>query len=154
ATERVGLEHAEELRLELRRHLPDLVEEERAAVREVEEALLEVARVGERALLVAEEETLEELLGNGAAVEVDERAFGARALRMEVARHDLLVRAGLALEQHGGGAALGGLLETLERLHEAGARTDHFGRTAALAVVLHLALQLRVLDRTLHHHAE
>ena len=67
-----ALEHAQELGLELQRHLPDLVQEQRAGVREIEQALLEVLGVGESTLLVAEELALQQVLGDGAAVEVDE----------------------------------------------------------------------------------
>ena len=61
ALERALLEHAQQLGLRLGRHVADLVEEDRAAVRGLEAA--DAARVGagERALLVAEELALEEL---------------------------------------------------------------------------------------------
>ena len=54
AAERLFLEHAEQLGLEGRRHLADFVEEHRALVGLLEQAPLLLARVGERALLVAE----------------------------------------------------------------------------------------------------
>ena len=73
------LEHAQQLRLGGRPHLADLVEEERALVRQLELAELLRVRVGERAALVAEELALEQRLGDGGAVERDERLARARA---------------------------------------------------------------------------
>src|SRR5438105_4108716 len=55
ALERPLFEEPQELRLEPERHLGDLVQEDRAAARELEEPLLLLLRVRERALLVAEE---------------------------------------------------------------------------------------------------
>src|SRR5439155_7220445 len=52
AFEGLLLQKAEELRLERRRHLADLVEESGAAVGELEEALLALLGIGERAALV------------------------------------------------------------------------------------------------------
>ena len=64
---------------------------------------------GERALLVAEELGLEQVLGNRRAVDRDKRAVGARAERVQRAREQLLAGAALAFEQHrrvGAGRAL------------------------------------------------
>ena len=55
AHEGAGLEHAQQLDLQLERHLGDLVEEQRAAVGALEEALVLAVGAGEAALLVAEE---------------------------------------------------------------------------------------------------
>ena len=73
------LEHAQELDLQLDRHLADLVEEQRAAVRLHEETRAAVG-VGERAAHVTEQLALEERLGDGAAVDGDERPLRAPAL--------------------------------------------------------------------------
>src|SRR6202030_1249054 len=62
------LQHAEELHLHLGADLADLVEEQRAALGLLEEAALLRARTGEAASLVAEELTLEDGLGERAAV--------------------------------------------------------------------------------------
>ncbi len=80
APDRARLEDAKELGLHRGVHLRDLVEEERALVRELEAAGPALERAGERALLVAEDLALEERLGNGRAVDGDERAR-ARAAR-------------------------------------------------------------------------
>ena len=64
AAELALLEDAEELGLDAGRHLADLVEEERAAVGELEAARAAVAGAGEGAALVAEELALEQVLGH------------------------------------------------------------------------------------------
>src|SRR5262245_54390515 len=63
ALETARLQDAQQLGLQLGLELADLVEEERAAVGELEPAALALARAGERALLVAEELALEQRLG-------------------------------------------------------------------------------------------
>ena len=55
ALELAELEHAEQLALDLRSDLADLVEEQRAAVRELEPPLLLLVGAGEGALLVPEQ---------------------------------------------------------------------------------------------------
>jgi hypothetical protein len=73
AADRALLDHLEELGLERLGREADLVQEEGPAVRGLEEPGLGLARVGERAPLVAEELGLEQGLGDGRAVDVDER---------------------------------------------------------------------------------
>src|SRR5581483_3745659 len=73
AVDLVLLEDAEQLRLEPELHLADLVEEDRAAVRELELADLPADRARERAALVAEELALEEVARQRGAVDGDER---------------------------------------------------------------------------------
>ena len=68
------LQHPQQLGLQPQRHLADLVEQDRAAVRQLEQALAPGARAGERAALVAEELGLQELGRNRRAVDLDERA--------------------------------------------------------------------------------
>jgi hypothetical protein len=57
-------------------------------------------RAGERALGVAEQLALEQVVGDRAAVDRDERPGGAAAL-VQRPRHQLLAGAGLAADQHG-----------------------------------------------------
>ena len=70
---RLLLEHLQQLRLHLQIHVADLVEKQRASVRDLEEALLRRDRAGERAALVAEQLRLEQLLRQPGAVQIDER---------------------------------------------------------------------------------
>src|SRR5690606_32634950 len=83
ALETLLLEKTQQLRLEGRDHLADLVEEYRAAVGALQEAALLHARVGERAPLVTEQLALEQLLRQRRAGDVHERTRGAAAAVMD-----------------------------------------------------------------------
>ena len=82
------------------RHVRDLVEEERAAVGELEAADAVGLRVGERALHVAEQLALEHALGEPARVDGDERPRRARRRGVQPARDELLAGAVLAGDEH------------------------------------------------------
>ncbi len=90
--------HAQQLGLHGERHVANLIEKERAAMRLLELARVPLRRAGEGALLVAEKLALNQLGGNGRAVERDERPRGAVALLVQRARHQLLARAGFAVD--------------------------------------------------------
>jgi len=62
---RVTLEHGQELALQGERQQADLIEEDRAAVRGLEQTRLRMPRVGERAALVTEQLRLEQRIGDG-----------------------------------------------------------------------------------------
>jgi hypothetical protein len=79
AQEAAGLEHAQQLDLQLERHLGDLVEEQRAAVRALEEARMVAVGTGEAALLVAEDLAFHEVGRDGAAVDREEWVAAPRA---------------------------------------------------------------------------
>ena len=79
------LQHAEQLHLHRRAGGADFVEEDRAAVGLQELAHLVAGRAGERAGDVAEQLAFEQVLGQGAAGDFDERPF-ARLLRRWIAR--------------------------------------------------------------------
>ena len=102
-------EHAQQLRLQQRRQLANLVEEERAAVGHLEQALLHGLGVGEGAFLVAEEFGFHQRLGNGRAVDGDERLVLAAALVMDGFGDEVFAGAALALHQDGGRLAGGDL---------------------------------------------
>src|SRR5690606_23368371 len=122
--QRALLQDPQELHLGRERQLADLVEEERALVRLLEEPSLVGDRVGERAAPVAEELALEERLGDRAAVHGHEAPLLAGAAYVERAGHELLARAALALDQHR--RRVGGRL--LDRAVDAGHRlalADH-----------------------------
>src|SRR4051812_13631252 len=57
---------------------------------------------GKRALDVSEELTLDQTGGDGAAVDLDQRARAARSAIVDRARYQLLARAGLACYQNCG----------------------------------------------------
>ena len=71
-THLVLLQDAQELDLQARRHVADLVEQQSAAIGGLEQALVGADRAGEGAFLVAEELRFEQVLGHGAAVDGDE----------------------------------------------------------------------------------
>ena len=87
------LQRAQQLDLRVERQLADLVEEQRAAVGLLELADAPVDGAGERALLVAEQDALDQVLGDGAAVDGDERPGLALALALDGARDQLLADA-------------------------------------------------------------
>src|SRR5437016_5657698 len=95
------LEHAQELRLEVERQVTDLVEEQGAAVRELETADPSRDGTGEGAALVAEELALQEAGGDGGAVELDERATAPGAERVDQAADQLLASSRLAPDEDG-----------------------------------------------------
>ncbi len=67
------LQHAQDLGLGLQAHVADFVEEDRAAVRQLELAAAVGHRAGERAAHVTEQLALDQLLGNRGAIDLDER---------------------------------------------------------------------------------
>src|SRR5690606_37917712 len=89
------LQDPQELRLERKRHLRDLVQEEGAAIRELEASGSRPGRPGEGALLVAEDLALDQRFGDRRRVDGDERAVAAAAQGMDRARHHLLARPAL-----------------------------------------------------------
>ena len=113
-SKRALLQHAQELGLQLGLELADLVEEEGAAVGELDAAAPARGGAGEGALLVAEQLALEQRLAERRAVDRDERARRARAPVVDGARRDLLAGAALAEQQHGRVGARD-LLECLDR---------------------------------------
>ncbi len=94
------LEDAEELRLDRERHVADLVEEDGAARRLLEEPELHLVGPGEGALLVPEELALEERLRERGAVDSEEGLLAARGARVDRVRDDLLPGPRLAEDEH------------------------------------------------------
>src|SRR6202035_5907370 len=106
ALEGALLEDAEDLRLDGERQLANLVEQEGAALRELEAAGLSAVGAGEGPLLVPEELVLHQRLGDGRAVDGDERPRPAGGEGVQGAGGELLARAALAGQEHravGGG---------------------------------------------------
>ena len=99
--ERALLQHAQELDLQRGGHVADLVEEERAAVGDLEQARLILHRAGERAADVTEQRALEQVVVERGAVLHDERLLRARPVIVDRARDQLLAGAALAVDEHG-----------------------------------------------------
>ena len=117
------LQDAQELALEQEGHGGDFVEEERAAVCDLEEALLVGIGAREGSLHVAEHLALEQVLGQGGAVDGHPRLVGARGVLVDGLRDHFLARAGLAVDQYGGGGG-GDLLDHVAHLRHEGRRAD------------------------------
>ena len=111
ALERLLLEKPQQLRLERRHHLADLVEKHRPAIGRFEQAALLPIRARERAALVAEQLAFEQGLGQRRAGDVHERTDGARAGVVEDLRREILPGAALARQQHRRGGARRNLLQ-------------------------------------------
>src|SRR5215510_699253 len=101
AQEGLVVEETEELRLTGEWHLPDLVEEEGAAVRHLREAPARADGPREGATLVAEQLALEQALRDGGAVDLDEGPLAARPLDVEKSCHQLLAGAALPCDEGG-----------------------------------------------------
>ena len=76
-------QHAQQPRLQVRRHVADLVQEQRAAFGLLEAPAPLRLRTGERAALVAEQLRFQQLLRNRRGVDRDERLRGTRAVTMQ-----------------------------------------------------------------------
>ena len=94
------LNGAQELDLRGRRQFADFVEEKRAAGGLDEFAGVPLGGAGERALLVAEQNRLDQIFRHRAAIDRDERLAPPLARAMDGARHQFLADAGLARDQH------------------------------------------------------
>src|SRR5712692_5204810 len=94
------LDRAQQLHLHGERQVGHLVEEQRAPVRRLEEALAVFGGAGERAFLVAEELAVHQGFRDGAAIDRHERLVAARAVLMDEARVELLAAARLPGDVH------------------------------------------------------
>ena len=95
------LQHAQQHDLGLGGQLADLVEEDRAAVGQLEATLAPLQGPGERALLVTEQLRRDERRRNRRAIHGDESPGGAWRSLVDRPGDELLARAGLAGDQHG-----------------------------------------------------
>ena len=83
-----------------------------------------LGRAGEGALLVAEQDRLHEIVGDGAAIDRDERLGAPLALAVDGARDQFLADAGFALDQHRDGGGRGLLGGAQHALHARAAGDD------------------------------
>ncbi len=135
------LEHPQQLGLQVRRHLADLVEQQRAALRHFEQAFLVQRGAGERAFLVAEQLGLDEIFWNRGAVDLDERSLQPLAVVVHRIGDELLAGAVLTLNQDVGFAG-GHAFHQLEQVLHLLALADH---VLKLVAILQLGFQLLVL---------
>ena len=121
---------AEELGLDRQGELADLVEEEGAAVGELEAAAPLLLGPGEGSALVAEELALDDGLGQRGAVDRDEGALGAARALVEGAGDELLARSALAGDEHGRLGARDSVYQGEELAHRGRAADDGGGGPA------------------------
>src|SRR5262245_59961602 len=96
------LQHAQELALLTERHVADLVEEERAAVGELETPDACALGIGECTARVAEELALEDAVGQPARIDRDERTIRARRCGVQQSCDQLLARTVLTAHEYRG----------------------------------------------------
>ena len=131
------LDRAEQLGLDVRLQLADLVEEQRAAVGQFELPELLAHGPGERPLFVPEQRRLDELRGDGRQVHGHERAVGAPGLAVDHPREQLLAGSALAQDEHRG-VQRRHLAHEVEDVAHAPAGPRHEG---PLAIVGHLGAE-------------
>jgi hypothetical protein len=100
ALHRTLLDHAQQLHLHVGRHVADLVEEKRAAVRIFEAPALLADGAGERAFFMAEQLGFEKVAGNGTAIDRDIGLGCAVAFKMDGASDHFLAAARRAGDDH------------------------------------------------------
>jgi hypothetical protein len=100
--QRALLQRAQQLGLQRQRQLADLVQEQGAAIGLLEPASAGGGRAGEGAALVAKQLALEQGLGNGRAVDLDERPGAPATGQVHRARKQLFAGARIAQQQHRG----------------------------------------------------
>ena len=148
------LDRAQQLGLQVELEVADLVEEERAAVRQLELADLLAHGAGEGAFFVAEECALDQLARNGGDIHGDERAIGLLGVAVDHARHQFLASAALTEDEHRGRQA-GHLVHAFEHLARGRTRPRDELPVAALIAHLfrerqHLTVEILPLRRVRH----
>ena len=122
------LEDPEKLHLDGGGDLADLVEKDRAAIGELEPSLASALRAGVRAPDMTEELAGDELLGQGRAVDADERAVLPAAGVVDRPGDELLAGPALTAHQHGRVEGRD-LLDHLEHAHHRVVGPDHVLRS-------------------------
>ena len=123
------------------RRFGDLVEEQRAGVRQLEAAWTPIHGAGERAPFVTEQLAFEQGIVQDGAIEGDERSAPAGIGGVEGAGDQLLARARLTVDQHRR-ADRADLLDQVEDLAQLRALGDHGVEVVAVAGLLAELLQL------------
>ncbi len=150
----VFLQHAQQLHLQARRHVADLIEHQRAAIRRLEQAAMCARGARERTLLVTEQFRLEKVLRHRGAIDRNEGLVPTRARAMDRAGEQFLARAAFTGDEHAriGAGDHVGLRELL--FHHRAARDDlgtpvFIGSAEARDAqrFLHLVQQFLLVDR-------
>ena len=125
----------QQLDLDLLGDLADLVEEQGAAVGELEAAGPARHGAGEGAALVAKQLAFDQAGRDGRAVDLDEGLVVPRRAEVQRPGDQLLAGAALGGDEHGRGAGSDGSDDLADRLHLRGA-SDHAGVGAGISQVL------------------
>src|SRR2546430_9476879 len=141
------LQDAEQLRLQRIRHVANLVEEERAAVGELELAGAIGLRDREGAYRMAEQLALEQVGWDGWLFRSYEEPITTGAQVVNRARHELLAGTGLAGQQHGAAGGADAPDEVVNRLHRSRVADHALERRCRL----HPLPQVAVLGAVLPH---
>ncbi len=114
------MQHAQQLHLQLGRHLSDLVQEQTAAVGGAERAFLRLGGVA----AAAEQLDFEGFFFQGAAIDDHEGRRAPRARLVDRARNEFLAGAALARDQHAGVGARDHVRQRQLFFQQRGARHD------------------------------
>ena len=130
-------EDPQELGLHGQRHIPDLVEEKRATFGLFEFTGVARGGTGERAFFVAEKFRLDELGGNGSAIQRNECIFAARRFLVDGASDEFFAGAGFAEDADAGFAGRDAINLRQKFAHRsAGADKLVFAQTVAKFAIL------------------
>src|SRR5262249_39680195 len=99
AAEALVFQHAQQLRLQLHRKFPDLVEEYGTAARHLQDPQLLRTGVRERALFISEQLALEQGVRNRGAVDGQKRTMLPAAVGVNESRDHVLAGSALAFEK-------------------------------------------------------
>src|SRR5262249_41550479 len=127
-------DNAQQLRLRRQRHFADLIEQQRAVLRNLEASRPAFARASERSLLMPEKLAFDQRLWQRGAVDRDKRAIVPRAQTMNRARDHLFAGAALAGDKDAGFARRG-LPQQREDLLHARRASDHLAENTLVAQV-------------------
>ena len=100
-SERLILDRLQKLRLKTEANVPDFVEEQGAAIGQLEKAAFGSIRTRIGASLVSEQLRFEEVLGDRRIVYFDEKLASRSTVVVYTARKDHFIRPGLAKDQNG-----------------------------------------------------
>ena len=120
----------EQLGLQHQVHFADLVKEQGAAIGSLHQSHPALLGIGERALLVAKQFGLKQVGRDRSAIELDERPFTARTIKMQGAGHQLLAGTGLAFDQHRWQVVTGHAPLGIEHLAQGVLEGEHHRRVA------------------------
>ena len=94
------IQEGQKFRLHRHRQFADLVQKDRTAVRQLNQALFRLERPRKRAALVAKELALHQIFRNRTAVNAYHQVILAGAVRMNLPRHNLLARSRLPAQEY------------------------------------------------------